>query len=56
MSNEFNLVVEKREFVNKGGRKKMLRDGKIPGIFYSHDSKASLPFSIDKKYLEFYHL
>ena len=49
MSNEFNLVVEKREFVNKGGRKKMLRDGKIPGIFYSHDSKASLPFSIDKK-------
>tara|TARA_B110000438_G_C15787648_1_gene639176 strand:+ start:198 stop:875 length:678 start_codon:yes stop_codon:yes gene_type:complete len=49
MSNEFNLVVEKREFVNKGGRKKMLRDGKIPGIFYSHDSKESLPFSIDKK-------
>ena len=49
MSNEFNLVVEKRDFVNKGGRKKMLREGKIPGIFYSHDSKASLPFSIDKK-------
>ena len=49
MSNEFNINVEKRELANKGGRKRMFKEGKIPGIYYSHDSKESLPFSIDKK-------
>ena len=37
MSNEFNLTVDKRELSNKGGRKRALKEGKIPGIYYSHD-------------------
>ena len=51
MSNEFNLSVNKRELVNKGARKRALKEGKIPGIYYSHDSKESLPFYIEKKEL-----
>jgi len=51
MSNEFNLNVDKRDLTNKGGRKKMFRDGKIPGIYYSHDSKESIPFTISKNEL-----
>tara|TARA_Y100001970_G_scaffold275829_1_gene377580 strand:- start:2468 stop:3151 length:684 start_codon:yes stop_codon:yes gene_type:complete len=51
MSNEFNLNVNKRELVNKGARKRALKEGKIPGIYYSHDSKESLPFYIEKKEL-----
>ena len=49
MSNEFNLTVDKREISNKGGRKRALKEGKIPGIYYSHDSKNSIPFYITKK-------
>ena len=49
MSNEFNLTVDKRELSNKGGRKRALKEGKIPGIYYSHDSKNSIPFYITKK-------
>ena len=50
MSKEFNLSVDKRDLTNKGGRKRNLREGKkIPGIYYSHDSKESIPFYIDKK-------
>ena len=51
MSNEFNLNVDKRELTNKGGRKQALRDGKVPGIYYSHDSKESIPFYISKSEL-----
>ena len=51
MSNEFNLNVDKRELTNKGGRKQALRDGKIPGIYYSHDSKESIPFYMSKSEL-----
>ena len=51
MSNEFNLNVDKRDLTNKGGRKKMFRDGKIPGIYYSHDSNESIPFTISKNEL-----
>ena len=49
MSNEFNLTVDKRELSNKGGRKRALKEGKIPGIYYSHDSKNSIPFYITQK-------
>ena len=50
MSKEFNLSVDKRDLTNKGGRRRNLREGKkIPGIYYSHDSKDSIPFYIDKK-------
>ena len=51
MSNEFNLNVDKRGLTNKSGRKKMFNEGKVPGIYYSHDSKESIPFSISKKEL-----
>ena len=51
MSNEFNLDVNKRDLVNKGERKRARKEGKVPGVYYSHDSKESLPFYIDKKEL-----
>ena len=51
MSNEFSLIVEKRDLKNKSGRKKMFREGNVPGIYYSHDSKESIPFSISKSEL-----
>ena len=51
MSNEFNLTVDKRDLTNKSGRKKMFKEDKIPGIYYSHDSKESIPFMISKSEL-----
>ena len=48
MSNEFNLNVDKRDLTNKGGRKRALKEGKIPGVYYSHDSKESISFYIGK--------
>ena len=48
MSSEFNLNVDKRDLINKGGRKRALNKGKVPGIYYSHDSKESTPFYIEK--------
>jgi len=51
MSNEFNLTVDKRGLTNKSGRKKMFKEGKVPGIYYSHDSKESIPFSISQSEL-----
>ena len=47
MANEFNLTVNKRELSNKGGRKELRKSGKVPGVFYSHDSKKSTPFYIN---------
>ena len=51
MSNEFNLNVDKRDLTNKGGRKRALKEGKIPGVYYSHDSKESVSFYIEKNEL-----
>ena len=51
MSNEFILNVNKRDLCNKGERKRSLKQGKIPGIYYSHDSKESIPFYMDSKEL-----
>ena len=52
MSKEFNLVVDKRELVSKGERKRILKKGtKVPGVYYSHDSKESIPFYIEKSEL-----
>ena len=47
MSNEFNLNVNKRNLMNKGGRRRALKEGKVPGVYYSHDSKDSIPFYIE---------
>ena len=51
MSNEFILNVNKRDLCNKGERKRSLKQGKIPGIYYSHDSKESISFYIESKEL-----
>ena len=52
MSKEFNLVVDKRELVSKGERKRVLKEGtKVPGVYYSHDSKESISFYIAKSEL-----
>jgi len=52
MSKEFNLVVDKRELVSKGERKRILKEGvKVPGVYYSHDSKESIAFYIEKSEL-----
>ena len=49
MSKQHKLEVEKREVTKKRDLKILRKDGKIPGIFYSHDSKASINFIIDKR-------
>ena len=44
------IEVNKRELSNKKSFVKSLRNkDEIPGIYYSHDSKASIPFSVSKK-------
>ena len=45
MSKEFNLNVDKRDLTNKGGRKRALREGKIPGAFSC--PRGMLEFWID---------
>jgi len=48
---EFKLEVNKRDGSGKKASKQARREGDIPGIYYSHDSKESIPFSIDQKVL-----
>ena len=44
------IEVDKRELSNKKSYVKNLRNMEsIPGIYYSHDSKDSIPFSVTKK-------
>ena len=44
------IEVNKRELSNKKSHVKNLRSmDEIPGIYYSHDSKDSIPFSVSKK-------
>tara|TARA_Y100000590_G_scaffold458939_1_gene614747 strand:- start:2017 stop:2706 length:690 start_codon:yes stop_codon:yes gene_type:complete len=52
MANEFSLEVSKREISTKGNIKSLRRENQVPGVFYSHDSKSSIPFSIEKKMLK----
>ena len=51
MANDQNLVVTKRELTNKSGRKNLRKEGKVPGVYYSHDSKESIAFCIDENEL-----
>ncbi len=47
---DYKIEVNKRELSNKKSFVKSLRNkDEIPGIYYSHDSKASIPFSVSKK-------
>ena len=48
MGKEYKLEVEKRSQDSKKELKSLRRSGKIPGIYYSYDSKESLPFLIEK--------
>ena len=48
MSKEYKLEVEKRTKENKKDLKELRRNGKVPGIYYSYDSKDSLPFFIEQ--------
>jgi len=50
MADEFKIEVHKRELSSKKSDMKNLRkEQKIPGIFYSFDSKDSVPLLIDQK-------
>ena len=51
MTNEFTLEVTKRDSVSKNEIKQMRKEGKVPGIYYSHDSKNSIPFYIERQVL-----
>jgi large subunit ribosomal protein L25 len=46
MSTSFKLTVGKREIFGKQDIKRMRKEDKIPGVYYSHDSKESIPFFI----------
>ena len=49
---EYKIEVQKRDTNNRKSIIKELRKkGQVPGVYYSHDSKSSIPFSIDKKTL-----
>ena len=48
---EFKLEINKREGSGKKASKQIRREGGIPGIYYSHDSKESISFSMDQKEL-----
>ena len=48
---DFKLEVNKRDLSGKKASKQIRREGLVPGIYYSHDSKQSISFSIDKKVL-----
>ena len=46
MAKDFFIEVHKRELGNKNFRKNMRGQKQIPGIYYSHDSKESIPLYI----------
>jgi large subunit ribosomal protein L25 len=48
---EFKLEINKREGSGKKASKQIRREGGIPGVYYSHDSKESISFSMDQKEL-----
>ena len=49
---EYKIEVQKRELSSKKSFARGLRrNGDIPGIYYSHDSKVSIPFMVTQKVL-----
>lgn len=49
---QYKIEVQKRDVSNKKSDIKALRYAdKIPGVYYSHDSKSSITFIVDKKIL-----
>jgi large subunit ribosomal protein L25 len=51
MAEEFKLDIFKRDDISKSSLKQLRRDGNIPGIFYSYNSKESIPFYMENKTL-----
>ena len=50
MADEYKIEVHKRETSNKKSDLKTLRkEKKIPGVYYSFDSRNSSPLYIEKK-------
>ena len=48
----FKIEVDKRELSSKKSFVKSIRNiGSVPGVYYSHDSKQSIPFSVNEKLL-----
>ena len=48
MAKQYKLEVEKRDSTKKVDLKKYRNEGKIPGIYYSHDSKISINFLVSQ--------
>ena len=49
---QYKIEVQKRDVSNKKSDIRTLRyAGKIPGVYYSHDSKSSITFIVDQKTL-----
>ena len=48
MAKEYKLEVQKRESGKKSDLKKYRKDGMIPGIYYSHNSKNSINFLVSQ--------
>ena len=48
MAKEYKLEVQKRESSKKSDLKKYRKDGMIPGIYYSHNSKNSINFLVSQ--------
>lgn len=49
---QYKIEVQKRDVSNKKSDIKALRHAdKIPGVYYSHDSKSSITFIVDQKIL-----
>ena len=51
MAQEFKLDIFKRDDITRSGLKELRNNKNIPGIFYSHDSKDSIPFYMTQKTL-----
>ena len=51
MAQEFKLDIFKRDDITRSGLKALRNNKNIPGIFYSHDSKDSIPFYITQQTL-----
>tara|TARA_Y100001968_G_scaffold89844_1_gene80822 strand:- start:8 stop:688 length:681 start_codon:yes stop_codon:yes gene_type:complete len=48
MATEYKLEVQKRNDLGKKASKQIRKNGLIPGIYYSSDSKESISFSIEQ--------
>ena len=48
MAKEYKLEVEKRDSTKKTDLKKYRKEGKIPGVYYSYDSKESINFLVSQ--------